>query len=287
MGDDVRGVPGVVEVAAGVEADVEVGEVSGDDEAAVGGAAAGLEVLLLEGAVAVAAPGMGLLAAAVALRGEWERVGIVGAGDVAVDGEAGHVPGAGDGAGVAVLGAGIDVACGGVGVDGDVLVAVVLLAGVEGDGRAKLRAGDDEVFLGRGGGEVVVDGHAVVGLVVAAVGHGDGAGVDGKRLLAEGVRAVDARAGGDGADRVRDREAARIGQLEAVGALGAGLEPVGVGGGRPLRDEVGDGRLAGGERERAVAGGEVLAGVGAQGHCAVAHGLGRRRIVARDDEPGG
>ena len=219
---------------------------------------------------------MGLLAAVVAFRGERERVGIPGAGDVAVDGEAGHVPGVRDCAGIAVLGAGIDVACGGVGVDGDVLVAVVLLAGVEGDGRAQLRAGGDEVVLGRGGGEVVVDGRAVVGLVVAAVGHGDGAGVDGEVLRAERARAADARAGGEAAILVVDREAAHVGELEAVGAVGAGLELVGVGGGRRLRDGYGQVGYAGVERETAARAGEVLPAVGAEADGAVVDGLGGR-----------
>ena len=156
-----------------------------------------------------------------------------------------------------------------------VFARVAGLEPVGGDGGRRLR--DDDVRRGLAGGER--ERAVVVGGVLGALyGH-----------VPDIERAArrDARAGGEGARRVGDKEAARVGELDAVFARVAGLEPVGGDGGRRLRDDDVRRGLAGGERERAGGGGEVLAGVGAQAHGAVAHRLGRRRVVARDDELGG
>ena len=139
-----------------------------------------------------------------------------------------------------------------------------------------------EVRLGRGNAEIGVAGDGLVAvLVVAVVVGGVLGGLDGHVLDVERAVGRHARAGGDGAVLAVEAEAALVQQLEAVGAGRSGLELVGVAGGGARRDDDVREDLAGGERERAGLGGEVLPRIGAQAHGAVVHGLGQVRALAR------
>ena len=237
------------------------------------------------------------------------------AGFVAED-EAGLVEGGG---GIVDAAVGVVAVVGAACMDLDVLVAVLLLLLGEIDGGVHL--GSQAVEEGALDAVAVegIGAHGVHGLFVAAVGDLDpracgggvrhvevadgvagvvGAGADAAFAIVEIGKAVyavvqvggaelRAGAGGDGARPACQEEAAGVGDLQLVAARGAGvLEPVGAVGGVGLRDGVGLGGLARGERERAASGVEVLAGVGAEAHGAVAHGLGGVRALAGagDDE---
>ena len=149
--DDGLGLPFVVVAPGGGEAEAERGDVGGDGEASVGGAAVRVEALHDEvaDAVALVAPRQGCAAVVVGGddgEGVVPEVRVLAAVLVL---EAGHVAGVPGRAGVAVAGAARGrVAAGGL-VDEnlDVLVAVVHLRRLEVDEHAQVRAAGREVVM--------------------------------------------------------------------------------------------------------------------------------------------
>ena len=193
MGCQILAFPRVSKVAAGIQANIERGEIGGNDEPSIAGATVVLEILLFQVAVGVATPRMGMIATVMSIGSDGEGVGIIGRGYVAVDTKTSHIAGIVIGARVAVAGTTISavVVGSGVGVNLDVLVSIIFFAGIEGDRHSQLGAGSQKVILWCGSVVVVIDGHIMMSLGISSIRDVYGATIDGDVLHSEGICSVD------------------------------------------------------------------------------------------------
>ena len=232
-----------------------------------------------------ACPNFAYIAAAAAVIDIGEDVvGVGGVRRAALVNEAGHVTGVVHGARVVITRT-LVVVAGLIDKNLDVLVAIVALLGLETEGHAEFGTGSLKISLGCGGAVVVADGDRVVCLRIvivsdfylASVVHGDA-------LHSIDITAVNAGSRGEAADIFSQEEAAEVGHLQLVLALGVHrLVPIGIGGGGLLlhfdgltslicREVKIAAHIAGslvGHLGHAV----VLPCEGAQVHQTVAHGL--------------
>ena len=288
VGGDVLDGPLVAAAAAaGVEAEHQGAEVGGNDDASVGGAAVGVELLLREGPFGTVAPGVGGTSV-VADGGDGEGIASIGVVlGTSIHLETSHIARGTDIAGVTVAAAGAVVAGGGV-VDQQlqVFIGVVVLLGLEAEGHTQLGAQESQIGL-RAGGAVGGAGDALVAVVVVAVVIGGVlGGLDGDILDVEGAAAGYAGAGGHAAVSRREDVAVAVENLEAVCAAAGRLVLVGISAGGAFGDGDGLAGLIGGEGQRAGGSSEVLALDGAEGDGAVVDGLGDGGVATAGDGEG-